>query len=88
MSKNKRVSISEKELHQLLFWSHCGTLYSFGGSYQKSIPSIIVKYAKKLNLKPDDFCMFNDPPQNKLAVDVLEEWNKQATKESRGNPNA
>lgn len=71
---NKRISIKNNELRKLVFWAHIGTLYSQGGSHSKEIPKIIVKYMKKLNMNPYNFCMFKDPESNKLAYDVFIEW--------------
>lgn len=80
---DRKIIITEGELHQLLFWSHVGTYYTISGSYQKSIPTVIVKYAKQLKLSPKDFSLFKHPPTNRLAEDVLQEWNEQHTKKGK-----
>ena len=74
------MNVDIRELKQLLFWAHVGTNYSTSGSYQTTIPKIIVKYMKRSKLTPRDFSLFKNPNNNRISCDVLDEWNKQKTK--------
>jgi hypothetical protein len=81
---NKRLSIKQGDLRKLVFWAHVGTGYAYGGSHAKTIPKIIVKEMKRLNLKPYHFSCFNNPPdKRKLSNDVLEEYRMTLQKEGR-----
>jgi len=79
------MNVDIRELKQLLFWAHVGTNHSTSGSYQNTIPKIIVKYMKKSKLTPRDFSLFKNPSYNKISYDVLNEWQKQKTKRRIGS---
>ena len=73
--RKSTMNIDNKELRQLVFWAHVGTIYSKGGSFQKTIPHIITKYAKQLKMGPSNFCCFNEPiTENALSEEVLRVW--------------